>query len=91
MVSILSARNEYEVSSKKLNSAHKVDQLNGNGPEVFILDEADLAANINVLVELVDHYPRMRLIVLGLEDNLLHIFNQQIVQVEQVSDFLEQL
>jgi len=50
-----------------------------------------LVDNIMQVIELVDRFPGLRLIVLGLDDNKLNIFEKQIVHVEQFSDFLEML
>jgi hypothetical protein len=68
-----------------------LNQPNGHQPDVIILEVTQLAANIQAVMDLVDCHPKVRLIILRLDDNRLHIFDKQLVQVEQVSDFLATL
>ena len=91
IVNLLASQDGYDVSSKRFNALKSLDQLNGHQPDVIILDVTQLPAHIAALMELVDRNPKMRLIVVRLDDNRLHIFDKHVVQVEQVSDFLEQL
>ncbi len=67
------------------------DHPNGHQLDVIILEATQLAANITALMDLVDCHPQVRLIILRLDDKRLHIFDKQLVQVEQVSDFLATL
>lgn len=91
ILSLLTPRTEYDVSSVTLKTLESFDQPNGHKPDVIIMEEVQMVANIAAVMELVDRFPKLRLIVLGLDNNKLHIFDKQIVQVGQVSDFLEQL
>lgn len=91
IVSLLSSRKEYAVSSAKFSTLTSLDQPNGQEPDVIILDQRELTANITTLMELVDRYPKLRLIVLGLDDNQLRVFDKHVVQASHVSDFLELL
>jgi DNA-binding NarL/FixJ family response regulator len=91
ILSLLASRPEYDVTSTTLNSLNCIDQPNGPEPDVVILDEELVAANISDLVALADRHPTLRLIVLGLNDNELHIFDKHIVHVSQVNDFFELL
>ena len=79
------------MSSTTFKALQSLDRLNGQEPEVIILEEKQLAANFTAVMELVDRHPKLRLIVLGLEDNLLHVFDKHVVQVRQISDFLDLL
>ena len=60
-------------------------------PDIVILEEELLAANISAVVKLADRHPKLRLIVFSLSDNTLNVFDKQSVQVRQVNDFLELL
>ena len=68
-----------------------LEQPDSPQPDVVILEEELLATNISAVVDLVDRYPNLRLIVFGLSDTKVQVFDKQMVQVGQVSDFLELL
>jgi hypothetical protein len=91
VISLLSSREEYDVSSVTFGTFESHIPHNSLKPDVIILEEKQVAANIKSVMDLVDRYPNVRLIVIGLGDNNLHIFDKQIVRVDQVSDFLELL
>lgn len=91
VLSLLASRPEFDVTSTTFSSLACLDQPNRPEPDVVILDEEHLAANISAVVKLVDRHPKLRLIVLGLSDNKLHVFDKHIVQAEQVSDLFELL
>ena len=91
ILSLLASRPEFDVTSTTFSSLASLDQPDSPEPDVIILDEELLAANISAVVQLVDRHPKLRLIVLGLEDNQLHVFDKHIVHVEQVNDLFELL
>lgn len=91
ILSLLASRPEYDVTSTTFSALTCLDQANGRKPDVVILDEDLVTANISDLVALTDRHPKLRLIVLGLADNQLRVFDKHIVQVSQVNDFFELL
>lgn len=91
VVSLLASRPEFAVTGATFSSLARLDQLNHTEPDVIIMDEDLVANNITAVMELVDRHPRLRLIVLGLSDNQLHVFDKHIVQVTEVNDFIAQL
>lgn len=91
IASLLFSRAEYEVTATTARSLACFDELDPLEPEVVILDEELLAANISAVIRLVDRHPEVRLIVLRLRDNKLHVFDKRIVQVKQIGDFLDLL
>ena len=91
ILSLLDQQTDHDVFSGTFDSPDSLKQLNGYKPDVFIIEKTMLVDNIMQVIELVDRFPGLRLIVLGLDDNKLNIFEKQIVHVEQFSDFLEML
>lgn len=67
------------------------NESGGVQPDVVILDEGLLAANISDIVKLADCHPSLRLIVYRLNDGRVQIFDEQMVQVRHFSDFLRLL
>ena len=91
IVSLLSSQSELEViSTTKCSLAGWVNS-NDTPPDVVILEEGLLAANLSDLVKLADRHPTLRLIVFGLKDGSVQIFDKQLAQVRHVSDFLSLL
>jgi len=91
ILSLLASRSEFDVTNMAVTSLAYLDQPGSQLPDVVIMEEELLAANISAVVDLVDHHPKLRLIVIGLSDTQVQVFDKQMVQVGQVSDFLELL
>jgi len=91
ILSLLASREEFDVADLPVAS---LDRLNGSGdvmPDVIIMEEAQLMANISAVLQLTNSHPNLRLIVFGLSDSKLHVYDKQMVEVRQVSDFFELL
>lgn len=92
ILSLLMSKPELNVINTTFSSLASLDLLDeGLQPDVVILAEELLAANISAVVKLADRHPKLRLIVFSLSSNTLNVFDKQRVQVMQVSDFLELL
>jgi chemotaxis response regulator CheB len=91
ILSLLISRPELDVINTTFSSLAYLDLSEDLQPDVVILEEELLAANISAVVKLADRHPKLRLIVFSLSDNTLNVFDKQRVQVRQVSDFLELL
>jgi hypothetical protein len=91
ILSLLDQQTDHDVFSGTFDSPDSLKQLNGYKPDVFIIEKTQLAENITIVMELVARFPELRLIILGLDDNRVNIFEKQIVHVEKTSDFLEML
>ena len=91
ILSLLLSRPELDVINTTVSSLASLKQTDGLQPDIVILEEELLAANISAVVKLADRHPKLRLIVFSLSDNTLNVFDKQSVQVRQVNDFLELL
>ena len=91
MLSLLASRTEFDVSHTTVTSLACLDPPDVPPPDVIILDEELLAANLLAVVKLADRYPELRLIVIGLKKNKLQVFDKHMVKVRQSSDFLDLL
>lgn len=91
ILSLLAQQTGHDVFSGNFSTPESLEQVNGYQPDVFIIEKTQLAENITAVMELVDRFPGLRLIVLGLDNNKVNIFEKQLVHVEQFSDFLEML
>ena len=88
IASLLSAHSELDVMSTTKGTLADWDNANDVRPDVVILEEGLLAANISDLVHLAERHPTLRLIVFRLSDGNVQIFDKQMVRVRHFSDFL---
>lgn len=91
VVSLLDARPEIDVIRTTAVSLPFPDQQGSLQPAVIILDEELLAANLLALIKLADCHPALRLIVINVCDNSVHVFDKQTVYVRKASDLVELL
>ncbi len=91
LLSLLLSRSGFDVINTPVHSLSSLDPHDQLHPDVIILEEELLAANMTAIVNLANHYPKVRLIIFNLSNNTLQIFDKQIIQVQQVNDFLELL
>ena len=91
ILSLLISPSGLDVINTTVSSLAYLEQTDGLQPDVVILEEELLAANISAVVKLADRHPKLRLIVFNLSNNTLNIFDKQRLQVKQVNDFLELL
>lgn len=89
--SLLAAQPDIDVTSAKFNGLAFLGQADHIELDVIVMDEELVATNIAAVMQIVDRHPKLRLIVVGLGDNKLHIFDKHIVQVKDVRDFYAQL
>jgi DNA-binding NarL/FixJ family response regulator len=58
-------------------------------PSVVILDESSLATDFPLLYEILKKYPQLRVIVVDEGDNMVHIFDKQVIMVAQSTDLID--
>ena len=91
IINLLASRTEFDVSRSTASLLTHTVEANGSEPDVVIIEEAHMLANMPAFVFYVNRHPNLRLIVMGVDENKVHIFDKQMVEVTQVSDFLELL
>ena len=91
ILSLLLSRSSFDVINTPSSSLSNLSPNDKLHPDVIILEEDLLAANITAIVKLTNHYPKLRLIVFNLGNNTLQIFDKQMIQVQQLNDLLELL
>jgi len=91
LFSLLTARSGFDVIKMSISCLENLNQPANLQPDVVILEEELLAANMSAVVKLADRLPKIRLIAFNLNNNTLNIFDKHMVQVRQFSDFLELL
>lgn len=89
--SILSSHPEFVVACVPFTELGMLDAPEHIEPDVVIMDQELVANNISAVMHLIDRHPKVRLIVLGVNNNVLHIFDKYVVNVASVSQFIEQL
>lgn len=89
--SLLSSRPEYHVAHVQFDELGALNSPDHAEPDVIIMDQGVVANNISAVMELVDRHPKVRLIIIGLSDNVLHVFDKSVVDVSDVSEFIAQL
>jgi DNA-binding NarL/FixJ family response regulator len=58
-------------------------------PTVVILDESSLSTDFPFLYEILKKYPQLRVIVVDEGDNMVHIFDKQVIMVAQSNDLID--
>ncbi|MGW8179244.1 MAG: hypothetical protein ACWGQW_10860 [bacterium] len=91
IASLLSSQSGLDVISTKKGTLAGWNNTNGAQPDVVIVEEGQLVANLSDIVKLADRHPTLRLIVFGLSDGNVQIFDKQTAQVRHISDFLSLL
>jgi len=91
VASLLSSQSDLEVMSTTKLSLAGWNHTDGVCPDVVIVEERLLAANLADIVKLADRHPTLKLIVLGLTHGNVQIFDKRMAQVRHVSDFLRLL
>ena len=89
--SLLAKHADFDVKFITLNALADLDHKLRFDPDVIIIEKSQWEANLAQLLNLSDQYPRMRLIVLGWGGNDLCVYDKNIVQVNQISDFFQLL
>ncbi|MGD2077861.1 MAG: hypothetical protein PVH18_05735 [Chloroflexota bacterium] len=91
IVSLLASQSELDVMNTNIGTLESWDKSSGARPDVVIMEEGLLAANISAIVKLAERHPKLRLIVFGLSNGDVQIFDKQMARVRHVSDFLSLL
>jgi chemotaxis response regulator CheB len=91
ILSMLAARPEFIVTKTPLSSLAYLELSGSLQPDVVILEEELMVANILAVISLTNRLRKLRLIVFRLSDTSVHIFDKQTVQVSCISDFTKLL
>jgi len=91
ILSLLDSCFEFDVTHSTITSLTSTAGPTGHQIDVVIIEEEHLMTNMSAFVSFTDHHPNLRLIVLRQSENKVHIFDKHMVEVRQVSDFLELL
>lgn len=89
--SLLASRPEYEVAIVPFNDLGLLDSPDHAEPDAIIMDQELVANNISAVMELVDRHPKVRLLVIGLRNNMVHVFDKSVIDLSDFSDFIAQL
>lgn len=85
--SLLASQPELEVFKTTAVSLGASDYSESLDADVVILDEELLAENILAVTQMVNRHHNLRLIVFGLRDTNIQIFDKQLIRVESSRDF----
>lgn len=91
IVSLLASQSELDVMNTNIGTLESWDKFSNARPDVVIMEEGLLEANISAIVKLAERHPTLRLIVFGLSNGDVQIFDKQMARVRHVSDFLSLL
>ena len=68
-----------------------VDDIIRIQPDVMVVDESTVIANLTSLVHLFEKLPYLRVIVVHLENNHMSVFDKRHVPIQQLTDFFAAL
>lgn len=57
-------------------------------PDVFVLHEGTFFEKQHLLTKFVQDFPKLRVVSINLDDNLLEIYNKQTIQIKEASELL---
>lgn len=63
-------------------------ELKRQNLDILIVSEGILASNGTQLIKLVQDFPKLKIIMISLENNLLKIYNKQTICIEEASDLM---
>jgi hypothetical protein len=89
--SLLSAKGHFDVNGVVMKEGNFSDVFTRIKPHILILDEATLDQYLTTYRSLTKNYPKLRTIVLSLGTNNMLVYDKQIVQVQNLDDFMNQL
>lgn len=89
--SLLSTNGKMEVIGLTFEEEKFNEAVNHFKPEVVIVDEQVLDENLNAYSAILKNYPKVRTIVMNTGANSLQICDKELIQVEHLDDFLEQI
>jgi chemotaxis response regulator CheB len=89
--SLLSTNGKLEVIGLTFEEAIFHEAVNHFKPEVVIVDEQVLDQNLNAFSAILKNYPKVRTIVMSMGTNSFQICDKELIQVQHLDDFLEQI
>lgn len=73
-------------SDDKFSFVQEIDFFH---PNVVILEESALFSDFSFIYDILKNHPKIRFIIVDEADNLVHIFDKQVMMVAQSTDLLE--
>lgn len=64
-------------------------ELQGIIPDVLVVSESVLTEDGYRLIQIVEEYPKLKIITISLENNLIEIYHKQTLGINEASDLLE--
>lgn len=64
-------------------------KLKGIFPDVLVVSESVLTDDGYRLIQIVEEYPKLKIITINLENNLIEIYHKQTLGINEASDLLE--
>ena len=89
--SLLSSKDHYDVSGVIMREGNFSDVFDRVQPHILILDEVTLDQYMTTYMSFTKNYPRLRTIVLSLGTNNMRVYDKQIIQVQNLDDFMNQM
>ena len=89
--SLLSSKDHYDVSGVIMREENFSDVFARVQPHILILDEATLSQYLTTYMAFTKNYPKLRTVVLSLGTNNMQVYDKQIVQIQNLNDFMEQM
>jgi chemotaxis response regulator CheB len=86
--SLLNDQQELEVTSiDSKGTRNLVEDVIQIKPDVMVIDESTVIANLAYLVDLFEKFPELRVIVVHLENNHMSVFDKRHIPIQQLTDF----
>lgn len=91
LASLLSSQPHYDVSTMSIEEIAQADRADLGAACVIVFEAELLMANLAALIDLVTRHAHVRLIVIPVEDNELHVFEKRTLPISDITDFLNVL
>ncbi|MFN2224433.1 MAG: hypothetical protein PVH65_02045 [Chloroflexota bacterium] len=89
--SLLSSNHNLDVFGMSLRGEELFDVADQFQPDVVVMDERYLHQNLKSYLAFIKTCPRLRTIVVNLSTNSLRVCDGQIVHVQHLEDFMDQI
>jgi chemotaxis response regulator CheB len=86
--SLLAGRLDLEVKRTTSTGNHLSKEIRNFTPHVIVLDENLGLTNISTILDLLKDYAKLRIIVVGIDNNLVNIYDKHQVMITRGNDLL---
>jgi len=70
---------------------HLLNEIERYRPDVIIIDDSAVHTGILEFCELLMNYPRLRVLVIGIEENVVQVYEKREITVTNATDLIQEI